>query len=144
MDTNLTARATTAISKPRRAVWNALVDPAAIQSYMFGTTVISAWKQGSSIVWKGEWKGTAYEDKGVILQIEPEHLLQYSHFSPLSGQEDRPENYHTVTIELAEADGHTSVSLTQDKNATEEARAEAAANWNAMLAALKAYVERER
>jgi uncharacterized protein YndB with AHSA1/START domain len=80
MDTNLTARATTAIRKPRRAVWNALVDPAAIQSYMFGTTVISAWKQGSSIVWKGEWKGTAYEDKGVILQIEPERLLLYSTF----------------------------------------------------------------
>jgi uncharacterized protein YndB with AHSA1/START domain len=143
MDTNLTARATTAITMPRRDVWNALVDPAAIQSYMFGTTVISDWQQGSPIVWKGEWKGSSYEDKGVILRIEPERLLQYSHFSPLSGQEDRPENYHTVTIELAEADGQTSVSLAQDKNATEEARAEAEANWQAMLAALKAYLERE-
>ena len=67
----------------------ALVDPAAIKQYMFGTTVESDWREGSSIVWKGEWQGRAYEDKGVILRLEPGRLLQYSHFSPLSGAPGR-------------------------------------------------------
>ena len=28
-----------------------------------------------------------------------------THFSPLSGEEDLPENYHVVAYELAELDG---------------------------------------
>ncbi len=55
----------------------------------------------SSIVWKGEWEGKKYEDRGVILRLEPGHIIQYSHFSPLTGQPDVPENYHIVTIELS-------------------------------------------
>ena len=74
------------------------MDPEAIRRYMFGTTVVSDWKEGGPIVWKGEWKGKAYEDKGVILRLEPERILQYSHFSPQSGLPDTPENHHTVTI----------------------------------------------
>ncbi len=61
---------------------------------MFGTDVVSDWKQGSTIVWKGEYKGKKYEDKGVIFKLEQNQTLQYSHFSPLSGKPDVPENYH--------------------------------------------------
>jgi hypothetical protein len=68
---------------------------------MFGTD----WKEGSPIVWQGEWQGKAYQDKGTILKIDQERVLQYSHFSPLSGQPDVPESYHTVTIELSGARG---------------------------------------
>ena len=62
----------------------------------------SDWNVGSPITWAGEWEGRAYEDKGTILEIEPNHVLAYSHYSPLSGLEDAPENYHSVRIELAE------------------------------------------
>src|SRR2546427_90916 len=85
------SRATT-INAPLARVWDTLVDPEAIRRYMFGTTVVSDWKEGGPIVWKGEWKGKAYEDKGVILRLEPERILQYSHFSPQSGLPDTPEN----------------------------------------------------
>ncbi|NTU82570.1 MAG: SRPBCC domain-containing protein [Chloroflexales bacterium] len=106
------------------------------------TTVVSDWHEGSPIVWKGEWQGTAYEDKGVILQLQPGRLLQYSHFSPLSGLPDAPEHHHTVTIELSAEGAQTLITLTQDKNATEEERARAEANWATMLTALKQFVER--
>jgi hypothetical protein len=36
--------------------------------------------------------GKTHEDKGVILRLEPERLLQYSHFSPLSGLPDAPDS----------------------------------------------------
>ena len=79
----------------------ALVTPAAIKEYMFGTTVTSDWVVGSPIVWKGDWQGRGYEDKGIILQAVPERVLEYSHFSPLAGNPDVPENYHIVTVELS-------------------------------------------
>lgn len=89
----------------------------------------------------GEWQGRSYEDKGVILRFEPTRLLQYSHFSPLSGLPDTPEHYHTVTIELSDEGNRTRVSLTQDNNPSEEAREHSERNWQLMLAGLKELVE---
>jgi uncharacterized protein YndB with AHSA1/START domain len=141
MDKNLIARAAISINAPSGKVWQALVNPEAIKQYMFGTTVVSDWREGSPIVWKGEWQGRSYEDKGVILELVQGRKLQYSHFSPLSGAPDVPESYHTVTIELSAEGNQTHVSLSQDKNATEEERAHSESNWGMMLAALKKYVE---
>jgi uncharacterized protein YndB with AHSA1/START domain len=122
-------------------VWNALTDPEHIKQYMFGSQVVTDWKQGSPIVWKGEYEGKQYEDKGEIVEIEPERRLKVTHFSPLSGEEDRPENYHTVLYKLEERDGTTRVSLTQDNNSSEEAAEHSQANWEKMLAGLKQVVE---
>lgn len=121
-------------------VWRALVDPEAIRRYMFGTNVLSDWKQGSQIVWKGEWEGRDYEDHGVIRELTPPRRLSYTHFSPLSGQPDVPENYHTVTIELAPSGAGTHVRLTQDNNPTEEAREHSRKNWSMMLEGLKKHL----
>ena len=101
MNDTFIAKAQVEINAPIANVWDALVDPATIKQYMFGTNVVSDWHEGAPIVWRGEWEGKPYEDKGKILQLKPEYVLQYSHFSPLSGQPDVPENYHTVTIELS-------------------------------------------
>src|SRR5215212_5822869 len=98
-NTDLIAEVSTQINAPVAKVWEALVTPDQIKQYMFGTNVVTDWKEGSPIVWKGEWKGKPYEDKGTILALKKERVLQYSHFSPLSGQPDVAENYHTVTIE---------------------------------------------
>ena len=135
------AKASTTIDAPAAKVWDALVDPAAIKEYMFGTNMESDWQPGSAITWKGEWQGKAYEDKGVIQTIEPRRTLRYTHFSPLAGLPDRPENYHTVTIELTERGAQTEVALSQDNNATEEAREHSEKNWKMMLEGLKTYVE---
>jgi uncharacterized protein YndB with AHSA1/START domain len=71
----------------------------------------------------------------------PGKIIQYSHFSPLSGLPDKPENYHTVTIELTAAGSQTLVSLSQDHNATEEERSHSEQNWGIMLAGLKKFLE---
>ena len=139
--TDLIARSSITIAAPTQKVWDALVTPSTIKQYMFGTTVISDWKEGSPIVWKGEWQGRKYEDKGVIRQLAPGRALQYTHFSPMSGQPDRPENYHTVTIQLSGEGHQTQVSLTQDNNPTEEARSHSEKNWGTMLEGLKRVVE---
>lgn len=137
----LIAEAHVKIVAPVDRVWNALVDPEAIEQYMFGTSVVSKWKKGGPIVWKGVWKGKGYEDKGTIIELEPHHIIQYSHFSPLSGLPDTPENYHTVTVELSREENGTTLSLSQDGNPTEEARNHSQKNWETMLLSLKKLVE---
>jgi uncharacterized protein YndB with AHSA1/START domain len=142
VDKNLVAKAATSIEADKRRVWDALVSPDAIKQYMFGADVQSEWSEGSGITWKGEMKGRKYEDKGVILQIKPNRTLQYSHFSPMSGKPDKPENYHTVTIDLSGAGNETEVSLSQDNNPDESARRESEKSWKSMLQGLKEYVEK--
>ncbi len=141
MDKNLIAKASMDINAAGEEVWDALVTPEAIKEYMFGADVFSDWREGSPIVWKGEWQGKSYEDKGVILKLKPGRMIQYSHFSPLSGLPDKPENYHTVTIELSPKGNQTHISLNQDNNATEEARVHSEKNWGMMLSGLKKFLE---
>jgi uncharacterized protein YndB with AHSA1/START domain len=64
-------------------VWDALANPDVIKQYMFGANVVSDWREGSPIIWQGEWQGGKYEDKGVVLKLAPERTIQYTHFSPL-------------------------------------------------------------
>lgn len=141
MNKNLIARVSVTINASKDNVWNALVNPEVIKQYMFGATVVTDWREGSPIVWKGDWNGKSYEDKGMILQFKPGRSLQYSHFSPLSGLPDNPENYHTVTIELSGEGDQTRVSLTQDNNPTDQAREHSEQNWKTMLSAMKKVLE---
>ena len=78
----------------------------------------------------------------VNLKIEPRRLLQYSHYSPLTGLPDTPENHHTVTIELSAEGAQTRVSLSQDNNPSEEAREQSEKNWKMMLEGLKKLLEK--
>src|ERR1043166_1080843 len=133
----------TDIRAPRSAVWRALTDPDEIEKYMFGSRVETDWKPGSRITWKGEYEGKTYEDKGEILEVVEERRLKVTHFSPLSGKEDAPENYHTLVYELKENDGKTHVSLSRDNNPSKEAADHSRANWEKMLAALKEVVEEQ-
>lgn len=135
------AEATAEIEAPPHVVWRTLTDPAAIKSFMFGTTVQTDWQPGSTIVWKGEYAGKAYEDSGKILVVEPERRLQHTHFSPLSGRDDVPENHHTVTYTLEPSEGGTLLTLTQDNNASQDAADHSRANWEQMLARVKAIAE---
>jgi uncharacterized protein YndB with AHSA1/START domain len=135
------ATAETEIDAPANRVWKALTDADEIEKYMFGSRVDTDWQPGSSITWKGEYEGKAYEDKGEILEVVPERTLKVTHFSPLSGDDDVPENYHTLTYELEGHDGHTHVSLSQDNNSSPEAAEHSRKNWEKMLSGLKATVE---
>jgi uncharacterized protein YndB with AHSA1/START domain len=142
MNDQFTAEAKTTIHAPASKVWDALTKPELIKQYLFGTDVISDWKVGSPIVYKGEWQGKSFEDKGKIIEFKPEKRLSSTHWSPLSGVPDSPENYHTVTYELSGKAGSTDVTITQDNNANEKERAESEQNWRTVLDGMKKLLER--
>ncbi|RYY82628.1 MAG: SRPBCC domain-containing protein [Chitinophagaceae bacterium] len=141
MSNSLIARAQVRVAATPARLWKVLTDPALIREYMFGANVSSDWQEGSTIRWKGEWKGKPYEDKGTVVKSIPGKQLVYTHFSPLTGQPDLPENYHTVTIDLEEEGNETLLRLSQDGNANEEARAHSEKNWMMMLGELKKVAE---
>jgi uncharacterized protein YndB with AHSA1/START domain len=139
--TGYTAKAQTEIGASVERVWAAMTEPHQINQWMFGSQVETDWKPGSPIVWKGEFQGTAYEDKGEILEVEPGSRLTVTHFSPLTGQDDVPENYHTVTYDLDGHDDHTHVTLTQDNAGSQEEAEHSSVTWQQMLDALRKHVE---
>ena len=136
------AEKTIVINASADAVWQALIDPDKVKVYLHGTNMETDWNVGSPITWKGEWKGSQYADKGVLLAVEPGKLLKNTHWSPMGGSEDKPENYHTVTYELSESAGTTTLTLKQDNNATQdEANKMAEENWGPVLEGIKTVAE---
>lgn len=123
------------------AVWDALVNPQKIKQYLFGTDTISEWKEGSRITYKGIWQGKEYEDGGIILKLVPEKIFQSTYWSSMSGTEDKPENYATVTYELFKEANGTWLTLTQDNCKTEEQKKHLEENWDMMLDGLKKVAE---
>ena len=135
------AHAETTIAAPAERVWKALTDPAEIKQYMMGATVTSEYEEGSPITWKGEINGKSFADHGTVKRVSPNQLLEYTHFSPMEGKPDAPENYHTVTVRLTPDGTGTRVSLSQTNNATDDARQHSEQNWSAMLGGLKKVAE---
>jgi uncharacterized protein YndB with AHSA1/START domain len=131
------------IAAPPAKVWRALTDPDQVREYMHGTNLATDWVVGDPVTWSGEWKGKPYVDKGTVLEVDPERRLSYTHWSPMGGSDDRPANYHTVSIDLNPDGSKTKLTLTQDNNPTQaEADAMASNNWAPMLEGLKATAER--
>jgi len=141
MSKKLTAKASISIKADADKVWDALTNPDKIKQYFFGTNAISDWKKGSSLKFTGEWEGKKYEDKGTILDSEPGKLFRYTYWSSMGKLEDKPENYATVTYELAPAGDETILHIIQDNVETDESREHSESNWQWILTELKKFVE---
>ena len=103
------------VDAPADEVWSALTTPERLKQFFFGSDVETSWEVGAPIRFHGEFKGKPYEDHGEIRSFAPERRLEFSHFSPLAGQPDKPENYNVVAFELSPKGDKTEVTLSQDK-----------------------------
>ena len=143
--TGFSATASVEVDAPPQRVWEALTDPAQIAAYMGGSRVETTWEVGSPITWTGEYDGRAYQDKGEVLVVDEPEVLSVTHYSPMMGQPDVPESYHTLVYTLspsgAGAGGGTRLELAQDGCESEEQAEQFSANWQGMLEGLKSHVE---
>jgi uncharacterized protein YndB with AHSA1/START domain len=130
------------IGAPIARVWEALTTPELIKQWFFGVDTETDWKRGSPIVHRGQYQGRPYEDRGEILKIEPPRLLVHSHWSPVSGLPEAPENYERVSWELSERDDGTELTIRESNLASEEARATSEQTWRLVLENLKQLLER--
>lgn len=140
MQTNHQSKYQTIIKAPIDKVWDALTNPEMVKQYFFGSNQETDWKVGSKILWTGEYEGTNYIDKGVVLEYLPHKKLSYSYLSSWSGLDDKPENYLFVSNELKENEGGTELTIIQS-NYDEEKAKHSAENWAVVIDGLKKLIE---
>ena len=124
-------------------VWQALVEPDLVARYMHGTTLVTDWRVGGPIAWRGEYEGRSYEDAGEVLAFEPTRRLAFTHWSPLTGDPDTPANRHHVTYEVEPLDtARSRLTLTHGNSPSQEAADAMIENgWRPMLRSLKEVAE---
>lgn len=122
-------------------IWEALTTPEQVKQYMFGAEVVTDWVKGGPIVYRGVWDGKPFEDKGVVLDIDPPVYLRTSYYSPLSGKPDTPENYAEVTYRVSRQRKASQLTVTQSNIPTAEGQAQSETNWAMTLDAIKAMIE---
>jgi uncharacterized protein YndB with AHSA1/START domain len=125
-------------------IWEILTNPEHTKKYMFGCEVISDWKIGSPLLWKGTADGVIYV-KGNLLKLETDKLFRFTVFDPNSGIEDIPSNYSTATIELIPENGSINLSVIQGDFGSmpdgENRFMSAEAGWDTVLPKIKEMAE---
>ncbi|MCD4682840.1 MAG: SRPBCC domain-containing protein [Bacteroidales bacterium] len=81
-------------------------------------------------------------DKGNIMTIKQDELLQYDYWSGFSGLEDKEENYSIVTYKLKQSGNNTILILTQEGFASEQAKEHADGGWQMVLDGMKKMIEK--
>ena len=102
------------IHAPANKVWRALTVPNLVKQWQYGSDLLTTWEPGSPIIFRNEWNGQVFEQKGTVLEFTPASRLKYSLFFPGPGLQDTPENHFFMTYELTESGGLTSLLFRQE------------------------------
>lgn len=130
------------IAAPPERVWEALTTPDQISKWFFGVDTESDWQVGSPLIHRGEYNGQRYEDKGEILELDPPKRFVHTHWSPMSGLPDTPENGQRVTWTLEPIDDLTTLTVAEENLPSDEAKAISDKSWPQALRSLRELVER--
>jgi uncharacterized protein YndB with AHSA1/START domain len=124
-------------------VFAALTEAESVKTLFYGSELVTTWRVGSAIIYRGEYEGTHYEDHGTVLAFEPPHLVKYDYWSSWAKNEleDLPENYQTITYALAPSANGTLVSIEQNNIRSAEVMEHSTQNWQHLLQSLKNLVE---
>ena len=130
------------IVAPTRKVWLALTVPELVKQWQYGSDLLTTWEVGTPIVFRNEWNGQVFEQKGTVVEFSPESRLKYSLFFPRADLEDIPENHFFMTYELTESEGVTSLLVRQeDSRPSQPDESTAADEGPNVLSSLKELVE---
>jgi len=109
-----TSNSTVKILAPAKKVWKALTSPGLVKQWQYGSDLLTTWEVGTSIVFRNEWNGQVFEQKGTVLEFSPESRLKYSLFFPRPDLQDIPEHHFFMIYELAESGGVTTLLVRQE------------------------------
>ncbi|GAB4406955.1 MAG: SRPBCC family protein [Bacteroidia bacterium] len=132
-------RLETQIDASPEAVWQVLTDPAIVWQYFFGSELVTTWEVGSTIVFRGEWEGQPYEDKGTVLAYTHNQSLAFSYLSNWSNLPDEPDNYLHITYTVEAVGGGTRLTITQT-NYDEARAAHSLENWTSVVESMKNFL----
>lgn len=128
-------------------VWDYLTVPALMKKWMgdpeMKIEILSDWKPGSPITIKG-FHHMQFENKGMILQLEPNILFQYEYLSSMSNLEDLAENYTTITFRLIPEEEGTKLRVEAENFPTIEIYRHLEFYWNGTVTLLKNWIEKNK
>ncbi len=122
-------------------VWGALTQPEQVKQYFFGTNLVTDWKVGSPLFFRGEYEGKTYEDKGTVLSFEPPRSFSFNYWSAFSGLPDKPELRQILRYSIEDGAHGAVVTVEQSNVDTQERADHSAKNWQTVLEGMKKLVE---
>ena len=142
MTENLVATSTITIDAPASRVWDVITDPAAVKEFMFGADLETDWTVGGPILWRGEWEGKPYEDKGTSSRWNRAKTGPHP-FQPARRRRGQAGELSHPDVDPGRPGGRaTKLTLSQDNNATEEAAEHSKGMWDMLVADVKKIAER--
>lgn len=134
------------IKAPPYSVWETLTNPNLIKQWMgepeMEIEVITDWKVGTPLIIKG-FHHVNFENKGTILQFEPNRVLKYDYLSSISRLPDNPENHTIIEFILTPFGDQTSLTLTLSNFPTESIFKHVNFYWTTTIEIMKKLVERQ-
>ena len=109
-----TSDSTVSISAPASKVWRALTIPDLVKQWQYGSDLLTTWEPGTPIIFRNEWNGQVFEQKGTVLEFTPVSRVKYSLFFPRPDLQDIPEHHFFMIYELTESNGVTTVLFRQE------------------------------
>ena len=133
------------INAPTSVTWDALTNPELMKKWMSETeiNILTDWQVGHPFIIRGSLHRVKFENKGTVLQFEPEKILQYSHLSSLSRLPDKLENYSIIEFSLTPINNQTTLTLTASNFPTETIYKHFRFYWNVTLEILKRMIEEQ-
>lgn len=145
MNDNLIVEKSVEIAAATSQVWRALTEPDLIRQWMDGAHVESLWEPGSDITFTGTMPNfnKKYRDRGTVLAIVLEKVLQYSHWSEMTRLPDLPQNRTMITFRLDPLDGKTRLTIRQENFHGEVEYKHANFFWGVALYMMKNLLEQQ-
>ena len=123
-------------------LWLVLTSPDTIKGYFNNQYVRTDWVVGHPIYWSDNRQDDPYADKGKVLEFEPMKVLSFSHWSPLTGVEDKSDNYQIISFQLTPLENSTNLSLVISANSSQRGVDQMArTTWKKVLLEIKKLAE---
>ena len=124
-------------------VFDMLTNSEQIIRYYPLNEVISEWKVGSNVLYKGEIDNKKFTDYGVIEIISRPTQYKYTYWSDNHGTENTPENQITISYNLTNIKNATRLELKQTNLRSKEMfEIMDSTVWPYLLDSMKNYIEK--
>jgi hypothetical protein len=93
----------TRVNAPASVVWEILCSPSTYHT-AWNAELATRWVKGAPIGFSGMWEDQPYQDKGIVLEISEERLVEFSYWSSFWEAPDIEGEYSTIRYELEPID----------------------------------------
>ncbi|MEM8778033.1 MAG: SRPBCC family protein [Cyanobacteria bacterium P01_G01_bin.49] len=130
------------VNVPPSVLFDALTNSDKIVQYYPLKEVVSTWKVGDEIIFRGSNDDKDFTDYGKIEALLPDEKFQYSYWSDNHGTKRSPENHLTICYTLHKSNNGTNLKLEHKNLQSQKMYLDMLNVWDFLLSSLKDFVEK--